>query len=185
VKKASCENGGPALEIEAESGTFLLHSPAMGGVQISMPFKAPAGFNVCKSLADAKVTVKYEPDSKDMSGTLVMIDILSLAENTTMNAPLVKYRANAIAGETTTAEGKVTDVTCTGHEMQLNILVQGATAALHARDYSRIEVEQEVSFQTGDFNPCTDLKDKNALITFVVIDHKSYTGEIQRIEVEK
>ena len=185
VKKAGCENGGPSLELEAESGTFLLHSPPLGGVQISMPFKPPAGFNLCKSLAGAEVTAKYWPDAKDMSGTLVMIDILSLAENATVNVPLVKYRANALVGETTTAEGKVTDVTCTGHEMQLNILVQGATAVLHARDYSRIEVEQEVSFQTGDFNPCTDLKDKSASITFTVIDHRAYTGEIQRIEVEK
>lgn len=185
VKEASCAGGGPKLEIQAESGVFQLHSPAMGGVQIMMASKPPAGFNLCKGLTGANVTVQYKPDARDKSGTLVTIHVLSLAMTATDDAPLVKYRPNAIAGETTTAEGIVSDVRCSDHEMELSLLVQGSTVTLHARDSSRIEVEEAVGFQTGEFDLCADLKGKSASIAFIVADHKHYTGEIQRIEVEK
>jgi hypothetical protein len=56
---------------------------------------------------------------------------------------------------------------------------------LHARDYTRVEISEDVPFEAGEFRPCTDLSGKTAKITFVTVDRKKYDGEIQSIEVEK
>ena len=186
VTKASCQESGPMLEIKTDSGIVRLHSPTGGGVQIMTMFTPPMGFDPCKSLNGANVTVEYKPDdAKGLTGTVEVIRIAKMATTLDGVVPRVTYRPNARPGETTTAEGKVTDLTCAGNEMQVSILVGGATLALHARDYGRIDVEEEVGFETGEFNPCKDLKGKNASISFVIVEHERYVGEIQRIEVEK
>lgn len=186
VTKASCVGSGPNLELKTDSGVFHFHSPAVGGVQIMTAGRPPAGFNPCKSLNGANVTVQYKPsEGKEMGGTLLTIRILAMtgAENSGPLRPI--YRPNALEGETTTAEGNVTELSCTGKEMQLSMLVGDKTIALHARDYTRMDVEEDVAFQAEDFKPCTQLKGKNAAITFVVVARKPYAGEIQRIEVGK
>jgi hypothetical protein len=82
------------------------------------------------------------------------------------------------------AEGGISDVTCAGVEMRLKIAASNGTFRLHARDYTRVDISEDVPFQAGEFKPCTDLDGKTAKITFVTVEHKSYDGEIQSIEVE-
>jgi hypothetical protein len=82
------------------------------------------------------------------------------------------------------AEGGISDVTCSGVEMRLKIAARNGTFRLHARDYTRVDVSEDVPFQAGEFKPCTELDGKTAKVTFVTVEHKSYDGEIQSIEVE-
>jgi hypothetical protein len=82
------------------------------------------------------------------------------------------------------AEGEVSDVTCSGAEMRLKITARNGTFRLHARDYTRVDISEDVPFQAGEFKPCTELEEQTAKITFVTVERKSYDGEIQSIEVE-
>jgi hypothetical protein len=82
------------------------------------------------------------------------------------------------------AEGGISDVTCSGVEMRLKIVASNGTFRLHARDYTRVDISEDVPFQAGEFKPCTELDGKTAKITFVTVEHKTYVGEIQSIEVE-
>ncbi|HXN71201.1 MAG TPA: hypothetical protein VN861_01455 [Candidatus Acidoferrales bacterium] len=83
------------------------------------------------------------------------------------------------------AEGGVSDVTCSGVEMRLKIAARNGTFRLHARDYTRVDISEDVPFQAGEFKPCAELDGKTAKITFVTVERKSYDGEIQSIEVER
>ncbi|HXN99442.1 MAG TPA: hypothetical protein VN881_10245 [Candidatus Acidoferrales bacterium] len=82
------------------------------------------------------------------------------------------------------AKGGISDVTCAGVELRLKIAASNGTFRLHARDYTRVDISEDVPFQAGEFKPCTELDGKTAKITFVTVEHKSYDGEIQSIEVE-
>jgi hypothetical protein len=83
------------------------------------------------------------------------------------------------------AEGLVENVACSGVELTLKISGPNGNFKLHARDYTRVEISEDVPFEAGEFRPCTDLSGKTAKIAFVTVDHKNYDGEIQSIEVEK
>ena len=48
-----------------------------------------------------------------------------------------------------------------------------------------MQFEQDVAFDAGDFQPCTQLNGRQVKITFVVVGGKAYDGEIQEVEVEK
>jgi hypothetical protein len=83
------------------------------------------------------------------------------------------------------AEGEVSDVNCSGVEMMLKISARNSKFKLHARDYTRVEISEDLPFQAGEFKPCAELNGKTAKITFVTVDRKAYDGEMQSIEVEK
>lgn len=83
------------------------------------------------------------------------------------------------------AEGEVSEVTCSGVELMLKLAASNGKFKLHSRDYTRVDISEDVPFQAGDFKPCTNLNGKTAKITFVTVDGKNYDGEIQSIEVEK
>jgi hypothetical protein len=68
--------------------------------------------------------------------------------------------------------------------MMLKISAGNRKFKLHSRDYTRVEISEDVPFQTGEFNPCTELDGKTAKITFVTVDGKRYDGEIQSMEVD-
>jgi hypothetical protein len=86
---------------------------------------------------------------------------------------------------TTSAEGNVTQVLCNANELTVNLDAGEGSFVLHARDVTRVQFEQDVAFDAGDFQPCTQLKGRAAKITFVVVDGKTYDGEIQSVEVLK
>src|ERR1700683_5206823 len=60
------------------------------------------------------------------------------------------------------AEGGVSDVACAGVEMRLKIAAGSGTFRLHARDYTRVDISENVPFQAGEFKPCTELDGKTA-----------------------
>lgn len=191
VTKAGCEMSGPKLQLKTDSGTLTLHSPISGGIQISM--KNPkAGFNPCTSLEGMRVNVQYTlEEGKDSTGTLRQIEILDKPDSDVNgNEPAGKtddsrgsFDASAQPGDTTSAEGRVTSLACTGRQMMLTLQAGAKTLQLHSTDYSRIELQQETAFDKGDFAVCTSLKGRHAIITIVVASQKPYYGEIQTIEV--
>ena len=69
--------------------------------------------------------------------------------------------------------------------MMLKLDAGEASFTLHARDSTRVPVEQDVAFDSGDFQICSQLQGHSAKVTFVVADGKSYDGEIQSVEVLK
>jgi hypothetical protein len=69
--------------------------------------------------------------------------------------------------------------------MMLKISASNAKFKLHARDYTRVEISEDIPFQAGGFKPCAELSGKTAKITFITVDRKAYGGEIQSVEVEK
>jgi hypothetical protein len=96
-----------------------------------------------------------------------------------------RHAVPVLAGEQATFEGKVTEVACRDSEMTIAMEAASGRLILHARDYTRVSYDQDVAFATQDYQACTQLKGKTASITFVGVEHKSYDGEIQSIEVEK
>jgi hypothetical protein len=101
------------------------------------------------------------------------------------NAPDLWDGRLAAAHSSTDAEGEVSEVNCSGVEMMLKISAGNVKFKLHARDYTRVEISEDVPFQAGEFKPCAELSGKTAKITFITVERKAYDGEIQSIEVEK
>jgi tetratricopeptide (TPR) repeat protein len=84
------------------------------------------------------------------------------------------------------AEGSVTKVSCNGNEMIVGITTRdNRNLTLHARDYKRVNYDQDVAFATRDFEACTQLEGHTASIDYLVVSGRRYDGEIQNIEVEQ
>lgn len=84
------------------------------------------------------------------------------------------------------AEGSVTKVSCSGNEMIVGITTRdNHNLTLHARDYKRVNYDQDVAFATRDFEACTQLEGHTASIDYLVVSGRRYDGEIQNIEVEQ
>jgi hypothetical protein len=79
----------------------------------------------------------------------------------------------------------VTAVTCNGNELVMTLVVRETEFELHAHDYTRVQFEEAVPFESGQFNPCTQMKDHEASVDYVVTDKEKYDGEIQAVEVGK
>jgi len=84
------------------------------------------------------------------------------------------------------AEGSITKVSCSGNEMIVGITTRdNRNLTLHARDYKRVNYDQDVAFATRDFEACTQLEGHTASIDYLVVPGKRYDGEIQNVEVEQ
>jgi hypothetical protein len=120
---------------------------------------------------------------------LLMTVAMMVCVSPAFSSPHAQTAVHGIAAEPVEhtrvdAEGGISDVTCSGVEMRLKIAASNGSFRLHARDYTRVDISEDVPFQAGEFKPCTELDGKTAKITFVTVEHKSYDGEIQSIEVE-
>jgi hypothetical protein len=117
-----------------------------------------------------------------------LLPIIAMIACISLVVPLRRARStaggNPVDHTRVDAEGGISDVTCSGVEMRLKIAASNGTFRLHARDYTRVDISEDVPFQAGEFKPCTELDGKTAKITFVTVEHKTYDGEIQSIEVE-
>jgi hypothetical protein len=143
-------------------------------------------------LQDQRVRVGYEPDdAKGKSGTLESLIVLAGTSGDGSGAANSGGARRLGAGTehgdpvTTAVEGNVTQALCNGNELTLNLDAGEGSIILHARDATRVPYEQDVAFDAGDFQPCSHLKGHQAKITFVVVDGKTYDGEIQSVEVLK
>jgi tetratricopeptide (TPR) repeat protein len=197
VMQESCA-GGLKLQVAAGSDVFIFHLQPGAHSAIRMMTKPAQDFDMCKSLKGTQVTVRFIPDeAKKGSGAIQQLTILGAA--TTASTAMPKQAPGAVTTKPlrlaegasgvqtvdTILSGRVTTVTCDKSEMRLTLLVRDSEFELHARDYTRVHFEQSVPFDTGEFQPCTQLKGHDATIAYVVTEKESYDGEIQSVEVGK
>ena len=184
------------VAVATELFTFRLQSGAHSAIH--MMTKPAQDFDICKSLKGTKVAVRFIPDDANKNGGAIQL-LTILAADTPASATLSKRSPAAStarplriapgAGEAqivnATLSGRVTAVACDKSEMRLTLLVRESEFELHARDYTRVHFDQAVPFDTGEFQPCAQLKDRDATIEYVVTEKEKYDGEIQSVEVGK
>jgi Flp pilus assembly protein TadD len=197
VMQESCA-GGLKLQVAVGTEIFTLHLQPGAHSAIRMMIKSAPDFDICKSLKGTQVAVRFVPDeAKKGSGAIQLLTILAAGTPapTTMpkQAPVpatakpLRLEAGANGTQTvrTTLSGRVTAVTCDKSEMRLTLLVRESEFELHARDYTHVRFEQSVPFDTGEFQPCIQLKGHDAMIEYVITEKENYDGEIQSVEVGK
>lgn len=191
VTDLSCMNG-LKFKIETPGGPLTLQLGSGTQLQIHMNFKSAGPFSPCTALKGQRVSVEYEAkDANGKTGMLQSVTVLRTADGEAGGANLAGARRLGSEGSlardsvTTSAEGAATQVTCSGNEMTVKLDLGDSSLTLHARDASRVPVEQDVAFDTSDFQMCSQLQGHRAKITFVVVDGKTYDGEIQSVEVLK
>src|SRR5277367_286403 len=191
VTKLSCM-GGLKFELDGGAGKLTLHIKAGADLPIRLTTRPTGRFNACTALQGQRVKVTYQPDdAKGKIGTLESLTVLSGSGGDASGAPdSGGGRRLGVGGDhgdpvTTSAAGNVTHVLCNENELTLSLDAGERTFVLHARDATRVEYEQDVAFDAGVFQPCTQLNGRKVKITFVVVSGKGYDGEIQAVEVEK
>src|ERR1700733_6295344 len=191
VTKLSCMSG-LKFELDTGAGTLTLHVKPGAQYQIKMTTRPNGPFNPCTAIQGQRVKVEYQP----VGGNGNMGEVESLTVLTAVSggggsaANSGGARRLGVEGAhpepvKAAAEGNVTQVLCSGHELTLNLDAGDGVYILHARDAMRVPFEQDVAFDAGNFEPCTQLKGREAKITFVTVEGKTYDGEIQSVEVEK
>jgi hypothetical protein len=193
VTKLSCMNG---LRFELDTGAATLSLRVRPGAQyhIKVTTRPTRPFNPCTAIQGQRVKVEYRPVGGDgKTGEVESLTVATVASgegdggsagNSGGERRLSVEGAHAEAVKTS-AEGEVTQVLCNGHELTLNLDTGDGAYILHARDTTRVRFEQDVAFDAGNFEPCTQLKGRAVKIAFVTVEGKTYDGEIQGVEVLK
>lgn len=75
------------------------------------------------------------------------------------------------------AEGPVDGVACSGVELTLKISAHNGRFKLHARDYTRVEISEDVPFEAGELRPCTNLNGKTAKLLLLLSTAKTMTAK--------
>lgn len=198
VTQESCA-GGLRLQVATAAETLTLHLQAGAHSAIHMMSKPPANFDICTGLKGTRVSARYVPDgNKGNGGAIQELTILapdlqggvdsskqSRTQSDTKTPLRVGSGASRAPTVSATLSGKVTAVTCKGNEMQITLQVREIEFELHARDYSRVHFEEAVPFETGEFQPCTQMKDHEATVEYIVTERQTYDGEIQSVELGK
>ena len=191
VTKLSCMSG-LKLELDTSAGKLTLHIKPGTNLPIRLTARPTGPFNACTALQGQRVRVAYQPDdAKGKVGTLESLTVLSGAGGDASGAPdseggrRLGVSPDHSTPVTISAEGIATHAQCDGNELTLRLSAGPNSLVLHARDATRVQFEQDVAFDTGDFQPCTQLNGRALKITFVVVSGKDYDGEIQEVEVEK
>jgi Tfp pilus assembly protein PilF len=197
VMQESCA-GGLKLQVAVATELFTFRLQPGAHSAIHMMAKPAPDFDICKSLKGTQVAVRFIPDDPNKNNGAIQL-LTILAADTPASAPLSKrspaasttrpLRTGPAAGGTQTVNatlsGRVTAVACDKGEMRLTLLVRESEFELHARDYTRVHFDQAVPFDSGEFQPCAQLKDHEATIEYVVTEKEKYDGEIQSVEVGK
>src|SRR5580704_2799631 len=189
VMKLSCMNG-LKFELDTGAGTLTLHAKPGAQYQIKLATRPSGPFNPCTAIQGQRVKVEYQPvGSNGKMGEVESLTVLAGPSGDGAANSGGARRLGVGSGHsdpvTIAAEGDVTQVLCNGNELTLNLDAGEKKFILHARDATRVQFEQDVAFDAGGFQPCTQLKGRQAKIAFVEVDGTSYDGEIQRVEVEK
>ena len=191
VTKLSCMSG-LKFELDTSAGKLTLHIKPGTNLPIRLTARPTGPFNACTALQGQRVRVAYQPDdAKGKVGTLESLTVLSGAGGDASGAPdseggrRLGVSPDHSTPVTISAEGIATHAQCDGNELTLRLSAGPNSLVLHARDATRVQFEQDVAFDTGDFQPCTQLNGRALKITFVVVSGKDYDGEIQEVEVEK
>lgn len=188
VSQVNCA-GGVKIQLDTPEGTRTLRIQTGTPFRITAPTHVQANLNPCTSLKGLHVTVQFIPDDeKGLSGAIERVEILPADDapkaNSLVASPRKEEASKASPTVTTTSEGTVNSVKCDGKELLITLAVRGVDFKLHSRNFTRLEIEDEaVAFQTKTFDPCTQLNGKNAIVTYVLVEKKSFDGEIMAIEV--
>ena len=188
VTKLSCM-GGLKFELDTGAETLTFHVKPGAQYQIQMTKKPSGPFHPCTAVQGQRVKVEYEPvGSSGKIGEVESLTVLSGAGGGAVDA--ARGRRLGVGDDrsdpvTILAEGIATHAQCDGNELSLKLTAGANSLVLHARDATRVQFEQDVAFDTGDFQPCTQLNGRLLKITFVVVSGKDYDGEIQGVEVVK
>jgi tetratricopeptide (TPR) repeat protein len=193
VTKLSCMNG-LRFELDTGAGTLTLRVKPGAQYHIKVTTRPSGPFNPCTAIQGQRVKVEYRPVGGDgKAGEVESLTVATVASgegdggsagNSGGERRLSVDGAHAEAVKTS-AEGEVTQVFCNGHELTLNLDAGDGAYILHARDTTRVRFEQDVAFDAGNFEPCTQLKGRAVKIAFVTVEGKTYDGEIQGVEVLK
>jgi tetratricopeptide (TPR) repeat protein len=187
VTKLSCMNG-LKFELDTAAGTLTLHVKPGARYQLKLAPRPSGPFNPCTAIQGQRVKVEYQPvGSNGKMGEVESLTVLTAGDGDGSGGGARRLGVGSTHPDpvTTSAEGNVTQVLCNGHELTLNLDAGDKAFILHARDAARVQFEQDVAFDAGNFEPCTQLKGREAKITFVLVEGKTYDGEIQGVEVEK
>ncbi len=103
----------------------------------------------------------------------------------TKAGPSQSPTASPPTGKRVTLIGQISDVTCEGFALHLDVISSGQTQKLYARNYARIEYLSLGWEPPKNFNPCDHLKGHRARITFVAAENRADPGEIVEIEVRE
>ncbi|MBZ5695399.1 MAG: hypothetical protein LAN36_08550 [Acidobacteriia bacterium] len=193
VTESVCSGANQRIELKTSSGVLHLRGPAGGGLAIVETSQLPVGFNSCTSLKGLRVSVQYKPDiAQKQSGTVQSLRLLPPEDSDPGAGPQAPPPSSGdsatqlVPDAAMTAEGRVTDVKCTGNEILVKIVTPARPFALHARDYARLTYDDDrTSFENRDFPACTQLNGRVAAIQFIVVEHKQWDGEMQSVEIEK
>src|ERR1700691_649109 len=187
VTKLSCMNG-LKFELDTGAGTLTLHAKPGAQYQIKLATRPSGPFNPCTAIQGQRVKVEYQPvGGNGKTGEVESLTVLTVAGGDGSGGGARRLGVGSSRADplTVSAEGNVTQVLCNGHELTLNLDAGDKTLILHARDATRVQFEQDVAFDAENFEPCTQLRGRQSKITYVVVEGKSYDGEIQGVEVEK
>ena len=188
VTKLSCMSG-LKFELDTDAGTLTLHVKPGAQYQIQMKTRPSGPFNPCTAVQGQRVKVEYQPvGTSGKIGEVESLTVLGSASGDAATSGSVRrlgVGAEHGAPVTASAEGSVTQVQCNGNELTVNLDAGERAFILHARDATRVQFEQDVAFDAGDFQPCKQLSGRQVKITFVMVDGKTYDGEIQGVEVLK
>jgi tetratricopeptide (TPR) repeat protein len=187
VTTLSCMNG-LKFELDTGAGTLTLHAKPGAQYQIKLTTRPSGPFNPCTAMQGQRVKVEYQPlGSNGKMGEVESLTVLTAAGGDGSGGGARRLGVGSSRADplTVSAEGNVTQVLCNGKELTLNLDAGDKSFILHARDATRVQFEQDVAFDAGDFEPCTQLKGRQAKIMYVVVEGKTYDGEIQGVEVEK
>jgi hypothetical protein len=200
VTDSVCAGKGERIDVKTSTGILHLRGPASGELPIEDATQLPEGFNPCKSLKGQRVSVRYASDDlREGNGTITSLRLLPPGEVNSAEGPIAPVAQTVSSSSSSdastaalipdaemTAEGRVTDVTCTGNEIVVKIATQKRQFTLHTRDYTRLNYDDDrKSFEDKDFPACTELKGRVAAIEFIVVEGKPYDGEMRNVEIER
>jgi hypothetical protein len=185
---------GLKFELDTGAGTLTLRVKPGAQYHIKVLTRPSGPFNPCTAIQGQRVKVEYQPVGSD--GKMGEVESLTVAtaasgeggSGSTGNSGAARRlsvegaHAEPVKGS---AEGEVTQVLCNGRELTLNLDAGDGAYILHARDTTRVQFQQDVAFDAGNFEPCTQLKGRAVKIAFVTVEGKTYDGEIQGVEVLK
>jgi tetratricopeptide (TPR) repeat protein len=203
IAEVTC-TGPEAMNVILLSGSssLPLRAARRSAISYRIGIGKVAHIDPCKELSGQQAQVIYRAGaSKTTPGELVSIEMLDApvvtepapsraagrkASAAKQNAESPGGDAAAVpAGRSGWSEGKVTGVSCNGAELTMTLSLGGGfSTRLHSSNYHKVAFLAAPGVILPDqFQPCTQLRGRNAEVKYFVAEGKGYNGEIVSIEI--
>ena len=207
ITQATC-TAPDALQVRLLMGTatMTLRAAKRGAVEYTIGLGRPLKFNPCEQLSGQQAQVIYRPAKlRTQPGELVRIELLedpvvtAAQKPAQIAAPAAKKVAvgdgsgSGAAGPSEArpsgppgwSEGRITNVTCNGADLRITVDIGGGfSTRLRAVNYHKIDLLAAAALRIPDnFQPCTQLRGRNAEVKYVNVGGAGYDGEIISIEL--